>query len=89
MYRVLWIQEALDQLTDSWIQAHSAQRTEITKASHKMEKMLESAPFEAGESRANDQRILLITPLGFTYRVESDKQTVTILRVWTYRKRTK
>ena len=87
MFRVDWLQTALDQLTTIWMQADSALRQAITSASHQIEQRLRSDPLAQGESRSEGRRILLISPLGILFRLEADGQTVSIMRVWVFHKR--
>jgi hypothetical protein len=74
-------------LAKLWTQADSIKRRAITVASHDIDKRLSADPFGTGESRPGGRRILLIAPLGVTFRVETDGQTVSVLRVWLFRKR--
>jgi hypothetical protein len=88
MFRVEWIQSALDELATIWNQASSGMRQAITAAAHQAEQILLADPYNAGESRPGGRRILLTSPLGMTFRVEAEGQTVTVLRVWLFRQRT-
>jgi len=64
MFRVEWIQSALDELTTIWLQAPAAQRAAITSASHSIDRLLETDPHNAGESRPGGNRVLFVAPLG-------------------------
>jgi hypothetical protein len=87
MYRVEWIQSALDELATVWMQADSTLRRAITRTANRMEQQLQADPLGTGESRPGGRRILLQSPLGISFRLEPDGQTVTVLRVWLFRKR--
>jgi len=87
MYQVDWLQTALDQLTAIWMSADSAQRQAITTAAHQIEQQLQRDPFGPSESRPNERRILLVSPLGILFRIEADGRTVSILRVWQFQRR--
>lgn len=87
MFRVRWARRALDELTDLWTQADSTRRAAITAASHAIDQQLRSDPIGQSESRPGGRRILLISPLGITFRIEADGRTVSVLRIWLFRTR--
>lgn len=87
MFRVRWKRSAVNELANLWLHADSAQRQAITSASHAIEQQLQADPNAESESRPNGRRICLVAPLGITFRIESDGQTVWILRVWFFRQR--
>jgi plasmid stabilization system protein ParE len=88
MFRVEWIQSALNELAQIWNQGDSARRAAITTASHRIDQTLEQDPHHAGESRPGGRRVLFESPLGVLFRIEMDGQTVTVLRCWQFRRRT-
>jgi hypothetical protein len=63
MFRVDWLQTALDQLTTIWMSAGPAQRQAITAAAHRIEQQLQADPFTASESRPQERRILFLAAL--------------------------
>jgi len=87
MYRVQWLQTALDQLAAIWLSANSVLRQAITAASHQIDQHLQADPFTESESRPGGRQIFFLPPLGILFRVEADGQTISILRVWLFRKR--
>jgi len=87
MYRLHWIQAALDELAAIWLAADSATRRAITGAVHSLEKELANNPNNVGESREVGERICLNYPLGVTLEVDDDKRTVHILHVWDIRQK--
>jgi hypothetical protein len=87
MYHVEWLQSALDELTVIWNQADSALRKAITAASHEIDLRLQSDPHNEGESRTHGTRITFVVPLAALFRVEPDGQTVTVLQVRLFRRR--
>ena len=87
MFQVLWLQTALDELAAAWLRADSALRQAITTATHAIDPLLQVAPNEQGESRANDQRILFQPPLGVTFEVHQEAGVVLVLHVWIVRSR--
>jgi len=86
MFRVEWLQTALNQLMLIWMSADSALRQAITTATHQIDQQLTTDPLGASESRSGGRRILLASPLGILFRMEADGQTVSVLRVWLFRK---
>jgi hypothetical protein len=87
MFRIEWLQSALDELARIWMRANSAERQAITAASDEIEQHLQrSAPSE-GESRPGGRRIMFAAPLAVTFRIEDDGRTVTVLQVRMFRRR--
>jgi hypothetical protein len=87
MFRVEWLQSALDELANLWTQANKAQRQAITTASHLLEQRLKRYPHLEGESRSQGRRITFVPPLAVTFRIEPDGQTVSVLQVRMFRQR--
>ena len=87
MYRVLWLQSVLNELTAHWLVADSATRQAITAAANTIEQELRDDPEEKGESREEDERVLFAPPLGVTFEVDLHQHIVTILHVWVFRSR--
>lgn len=86
MFRVRWKRSAVNELANLWTQANAVQRQAITGASHRIDQQLQADPYAESESRPGGRRILLVAPLGVTFRIEADGQTVSVLRVWLFRK---
>lgn len=57
MFHLDWLQSALDELTNIWLQADATLRQTVTKATHEIEQRLLRDPYNEGESRGNEQRI--------------------------------
>jgi hypothetical protein len=89
MFRVDWLEVALDELTTLWTQADSSHRQAITAASHAIDQRLSSDPLNEGESRPGGRRITFVAPLAVRFQVEPDGRTVTVLQVRMFRRRTK
>ncbi len=68
MFRVEWIQEALDELMLIWMQADAALREAITRATNAIDQELRSDPYRQSESRGDEERVLFVYPLAFTSR---------------------
>ena len=87
MFRVDWLQSALNELADLWTQADSDQRQVITEACHAIEQRLARDPEQESESRPAGRRITFAPPLAATYRIEEDERTVTVVHVRMFRHR--
>lgn len=85
MFRVEWLQSALDELALIWMSANTSQRQAITAASHDIDKQLPINPHEQGESRPNGRRIQFFPPLGITYRADEENAVVVVVHVWRFR----
>ena len=59
---------------------------EVVIAAEAMERLLEQDPFDVGESREEDERILIHSCYAALYRVESDDQLVFINAFWRWAK---
>jgi hypothetical protein len=87
MFRVEWLQSAIDQLAAAWGQADSELRRAITSAADVLDRQLSLAPDVYGESRAGNVRVLFVTPLAVTFAVDGDQRLVTVASVRVYRPR--
>ncbi len=87
MFRVIWLERALDQLTALWVQADTALRGGITAAVAQIDRELQTRADKAGESRSGRRRILFATPLGIFYEIDDDNQTVIVVKVWLFSRR--
>ncbi len=54
--RVEWLQAALDELSECWMQADAAGRGAITAATHAIDQKLRVDPYGEGESREDAER---------------------------------
>ena len=84
-YHLVWLQSALDELTEIWTNAPPPLRKGITKASHSIDTQLVVNPEEKGESRPEGRRVEFFAPLGVTYRVDVQDRMVVIVHVWCFR----
>jgi hypothetical protein len=87
MFRVEWLQSALNELATLWAQADSAERRAITAASNTLEQRLLRNAANEGESRSSGRRITFAPPLAASFRIEADGHTVSVLHVRVFRKR--
>jgi plasmid stabilization system protein ParE len=84
-FTVVWQPSAQDELAELWYSA--ADRSAVTRAAAEIDRVLAINPSEAGESRGEDLRILIVPPLAANFRVyESDRQ-VRVGRVFLFGKR--
>jgi hypothetical protein len=86
MHRVEWLDAALAQVADGWLEADSDLRAAITTAVNQIDIELRDNPGVKGESRTEDERILVIAPLGIVFRIEHQEPTVVVLRAWVFRR---
>jgi hypothetical protein len=89
MFRVRWIQSALNELATIWTDADSSSRQLITAASHAIDQELQTEPNEKGESRGEPERIFISSPLGILYTVDESTSTVWVTHVWIILRRKK
>jgi hypothetical protein len=83
MYRVLWLEATVDELTTIWLQASSALRQAITLAAHRAEQLLVQHGVAASRNALGQgMHACFVGPLGITFRLEPDGITLTILHVW-------
>ena len=73
-FSVRWVRSAVNDLTDLWLQATSAERAAITLATTQIDERLQIVPQIQGESRDANQRILLVPPLGVIFAVSPPDQ---------------
>jgi hypothetical protein len=70
-FTVVWTQAAEDALTQLWLDADSAVREQISRASDEIDSILSKSADTAGESRETEfQRMLIVMPLGISYKVK-------------------
>ncbi len=85
MFRVRWLQTAIDDMDALWANANPEQRGRIVEAVRQIDQALQSDPVAGSESREADVRILFAPPLGVTFRIEDLEDVVSVLHVWTFR----
>ena len=82
MYRVQWLQSAMDRLSAIWVEAHASLRARITQATNEIDRELRMDPVNLGESRSEKSRIIFVAPLGVLFRVDPEDRLVVVERVW-------
>jgi hypothetical protein len=85
MLRVEWLQDAVGELANNWIEADSQSRQAITEATHNLDRELQTDPFRESESRDGDVRVSFARPLGVLFDVDTEQRIVWILHVWWFR----
>jgi hypothetical protein len=87
MFRVEWLQEAVDELASIWIGANTNLRQKITVAANILDQELQADPFRQSESRHDEDRVLFAYPLAVQFEIELQKRIVWVLHVWRFRRR--
>lgn len=82
-WHTIWIADAED---DFQKLLESRDPDEVVMAAEEMERLLEQDPFDVGESREEDGRILIHKGYAVLYRVESNDQLVFINAFWRWAK---
>jgi plasmid stabilization system protein ParE len=78
-YTVVWLQEALDELT--WIWLAASDRAEVTAATAKLDALLVSDPSSSSQSVSDGLRKLIVKPLTAFFEVREDDRLVEIVRI--------
>jgi hypothetical protein len=87
MHTVVWSDDALAGLVNLWANPDPDLQPSITEAVHCIDERLADEPENAGESRADGNRVWFEFPLGGLFNIDSNKGMVHIGKVWTFRKR--
>jgi hypothetical protein len=80
-FTVVWQRWAEDELAAIWLAASSDERAAITEAANLVDSILRKDPHLAGESRSGDSRIVIISPLAFTFDIRLDDRIVDVFAV--------
>ena len=82
MFRIIWLQEAIDGLAAAYNTSARVGRSRgVTVAAEEVERLLAHDPRSAGESRGDDLRMLGVTPLVIDFEVFPDQMTAVVKRV--------
>lgn len=87
MFRVEWLQKALDELASAWMKADESLRQAITAATHTLDQELQANPYRQSESRDDEERVLFAYPLAVQVEVDRQQRIVWVLHVWRFRRR--
>jgi hypothetical protein len=82
-WTVVWVSDAEAELAELWLAP--LQRQLVANAANEIDRILGIAPRDAGESREEGRRILLVPPLGVTFRVLEADRVVRVLEVWRFK----
>jgi hypothetical protein len=78
-FTVIWTAVALELLADLWISAPD--REAVTEAVEEVDRWLSEDPESKGEEFYGD-RLLVVSPVYVTYRVEEADRIVEIIDIW-------
>jgi hypothetical protein len=81
MFRIRWPKSVNRKLLDASAKADSPKLSAILAAMAEIEWLLQNEPEFVGESRDADKRLLIVDPLAVTYKIDSRRRIVKILRV--------
>lgn len=84
-YTVVWVSKAERELTTIWLNA--TDRAVVTEAAAAIDRELHIDPTNVGESRADNDRILIIPPLVAKYDILPNEPIVRVLNIWQFSKR--
>lgn len=83
MWTVIWLDGALAELARHYLSGRAGvDPGGITRAMAEVDRTLDADPARAGESRAGNRRILIVSPLTVYYEVYQDQQTAVVTEVW-------
>ena len=68
MFRVEWLETALNELTALWLKADETERRAITSATYSIDQLLSRDAINEGESRPGGLRITFVPPLAIRYQ---------------------
>lgn len=88
MFRVIWVQRALNDVAAAWTKGDAELRAAITQAMHRIDQLLQNDPEGQGESRLPGQRVMFQLPLGLNYEIRKQDGIVRVLHAWIIRKYT-
>jgi plasmid stabilization system protein ParE len=84
-YTVLWSPEAENRLAELWNSA--SDRKAVTDAANAMDRLLATNPHQLGGARPDGTCVSFMPPLGFLFNVVEADRTVSVLKIWSFKKR--
>jgi hypothetical protein len=81
-YTVHYLPDAEQELAALWMD--SSKRAAVTTAVHRIDRQLQQAPEDLGESRPSDCRIHFESPLAVLFRVLVPRQLVEVVHIWEF-----
>ena len=79
-WTVVYLNSAYNRLADIWIQAPD--QVAVTRAANLIDAILRRDPYAYSESRDDNSRVMIETPLGVGYDVSDDDCMVTVWSFW-------
>jgi hypothetical protein len=89
MFRVEWVEAAVEELAAIWLRVDSDKRRDVTTAANAIDVALRSDPIRESESRDDERRVLFAPPLGVSFSVDSQRRVVRVGQLWYYQPRKK
>jgi hypothetical protein len=80
IYTVVWVPDALDELTALWLNA--ADRAAVTDASNRIDAILRTDPYGNSQPDAGGWRAIAVSPLVVSFSVSDLDCLVTVQAVW-------
>jgi hypothetical protein len=78
-YELVWPDALINRLTTFYLDARARRLGfEFTQATTAIEARLQTSPSNAGESRDDDDRVIVVPPLSVTYRIVEESKQVYI-----------
>jgi plasmid stabilization system protein ParE len=78
-FTVVWKRLANAKLATIWIEA--ADRSAVSAAADAIDHLLKTSPLDQGESRSDNERVLIVSPLAVLYEVHVEDRRVDVLAV--------
>ncbi len=82
MFDVSWTDDAIEELSRIWMDAHPEDRELITSAVNDIEETLMTPADTAGESRSEIYRILIVSNVAVQYHFWPDRREAQVGNVW-------
>ncbi|MCA9077634.1 MAG: hypothetical protein KDA93_21590 [Planctomycetaceae bacterium] len=82
MFDISWTEAATEELSRIWINAHPEDRELITQTVNDIEVALTKAADTVGESRFDNDRILIVSHIAIQYRVWADQREAVVTNIW-------
>jgi hypothetical protein len=84
-YNVLWSPEAENRLAELWNTA--SDRKAVTDAANAIDRLLAMDPHQLGGGRPDGTRVSFMPPRGVLFNISEPDRTVSVLKVWAFKKR--
>jgi hypothetical protein len=82
-YTVIWLHKLIDQVAAFYVEAREqgGDTAAITQAFAQIDSLLETNPTTCGESRDNQERVLIVSPLSVHFEIHEDERSVVVTTV--------